>query len=182
MAMERGTIDDVPFAVLFPEAAAHELEHVRRVAAAVDALRPAGDRPDWHWHREHVPCPEPLPAAIMPMLLHTTVGVHHDETGVDWLELDLDVVWTGPGVLGALASVSVACWCDIDHNTHYPVEAVVEVGPDSPLGDAFERAASLLPRWLDCPHDPEYWRAQGMLPARPRPRRGVPGDADLPQE
>jgi hypothetical protein len=169
--IERGTIDDVPLAMLFPGAAAHELEHIRRVAAAVDALRPADDPPEWEWFRKHAACPDPMPEGITPLILTTVVAVVHEETGVDWLELELDVAWLRAGVPGALAAVSVACWCDIDHNTHYPAEAVWEVGTGLRLGDAFERAASRLPGWLACPADPEYWRAQAVLPARPKPRR-----------
>ncbi|NUU25134.1 MAG: hypothetical protein HOV68_27065, partial [Streptomycetaceae bacterium] len=156
--MERGTIDDVPLAALFPGAAAHELEHIRRVAAAVDALRPPGAAASWEWFRDHAVCPDPMPGHITPLVLSTSVALLADETGVDWLDLELDVAWVAPGVIGALAAVSVACWCDIDHNTHYPAEDIVEIGPRTALGDAFERAASRWPRWLACPHDPEYWR------------------------
>lgn len=175
MGLERGTIDDVPLAVLFPGAAAHELEHIQRVAAAVDALRPPGDPGEWEWFGDHAVCPDPMPRDITPLVLSTAMSLHHDAAGADWLDLELDIAWVGPGRLGALAAVSVACWCDIDHNTHYPVEEVVEIAPGLALGDAFEFAASRLPRWLACPCDPEYWRAQGLLPARPRDRRTAVG-------
>ncbi|MEU8134402.1 hypothetical protein [Streptodolium elevatio] len=168
MGMERGTIDDVPLAALFPGAPTHDLDHVRRVAAAVDTLRLAAEPPEWEWFRDHAACPDPLPEGITPLVLTTTVALVHEETGVDWLELELDVAWIRPGGLAALAAVSVACWCDIDHNTHYPVETVVDVRNGLPLGEAFEHAASRLPAWLACPRDPEYWRAQAALPARPK--------------
>ncbi|MDI2131246.1 hypothetical protein [Yinghuangia seranimata] len=178
MGMQSGTIDDVPLALLFPGAGADQLEHVRRVAAAVDALRPPGDPPTWEWWPEHAVSPEPI-AGVTPLVLVTAVGLYNEGLNADWLDLELDVVWVRPGVLAVIAAVSVACWCDIDHATHYLEEAVVELVPGVDLGEAMELAAGRMPRWLGCPHDPEYWRAQGLLPARPKsvgPLPGVPAE------
>ncbi|MEU8123607.1 hypothetical protein AB0C21_33255 [Spirillospora sp. NPDC049024] len=163
MFMERGAFDDVPLHALFPQSDAGDLERMRSASRALDAKRPPAQQPLWEWAPHHaVFSRDQAPGTVAEILL-TTIPIYDQEA--DWLEFELDVSWTREGLLCASAAVSVACWCDKDHGTHYvdPLALVVDNGIS--LGHAFENAANRTVSWLEDPRDPSWWRARADLPS-----------------
>ncbi|KQV14539.1 MULTISPECIES: hypothetical protein [unclassified Kitasatospora] len=164
--VESGAFSDVPLTGLFRDLATVDVERMRQAARSVDSVRPAGKRPPWDWFMEHAASPAPLPSAATGamVVLLTAVGLYDGSS--DWLELELDVSWTCDG-LSVTAAVSVACWCDVNHNTHYIDPVDLKVVDGASLAASFEAAAGRVLSWTKRPHDPSFWRARAGLPQPP---------------
>ncbi|MFJ3878391.1 hypothetical protein ACIPW5_13120 [Streptomyces sp. NPDC090077] len=158
-----GTFEAVPLEALFPDAGAADLGRLARSAAEIDGALVPGKRLVWEWFPEHVIFPGRSVAGT-PEILLTEVSLYDE--GSDWLALSLDVEWTEEGLLRVWSAISVACWCEVEHNAHYvdPVDRTV-AGATS-LADAFETAAGRFVQALAGPRDPEHWRAHAILPPR----------------
>lgn len=163
-----GTFDAVPLEALFPDAGVADLDRIRRSADAIDGAQVSRKPQVWQWFPQHVTFPGRAKAGT-PEVLLAEVSLY-DEGG-DWLEVSLDVEWTEEGLLSVWSAISVACWCEVDHNAHYidPVERTV-VGTTS-LADAFETSADRFIQWLTGPRDPEFWRARASFPLGSRSGR-----------
>jgi hypothetical protein len=160
-SMERGSFAAIPLGSLFPETPLHDLERVREVVAATDtALREYGGT--WEWALHHATFPGGSTPGVPEILLASVVM--ETENQYDWLEFDLDVEWTPTGRLRVVAAVNVACFCAIDHNSHYTDELALIVDQGSPLSEAFEAASQQLITWLNGSHDPAWWRTRAELP------------------
>lgn len=151
-----------PLELLFPGVAAADVARLRVAVSVLDSGRPEGSTPRWHWMVEHAVFPESETAGI-PVVLCTAVTM--DDRAGDWAELELDVSWTRDGQLEVTAQVGVACWCEVNHNTHYVDRLTALVGGDRPLARAFERAVDQMVVWLAGPSDPFVWRAGAGLPS-----------------
>ncbi|WP_412075993.1 hypothetical protein ACLF6K_09310 [Streptomyces xanthophaeus] len=99
------------------------------------ASRYRGSPQIWEWFPQHVTFPGQAKAGTPEILL---AEVSLDDEGSDWLEVSLDVEWTEEGLLNVWSAISVACWCEVNHNNH----------------------------WLGGPRDPELWRAHAGLPTQ----------------
>ncbi|MFJ4466985.1 hypothetical protein ACIP2X_05605 [Streptomyces sp. NPDC089424] len=158
----RGAIDDAPLAALFPHLPARDVEALRQVARAVDAVRAEGATTPWEWTRDPVVTPEPLPWTSV---LFGVNFIEHAGAG-DQLEFVLQVVWTESGELAVEAAVNVACWCEDDHATHDVDELSLVVGARDSLVPAFTAGAERLGGWLADPRDADHWREVAALPPR----------------
>ncbi|MET9607063.1 hypothetical protein ABZZ17_18585 [Streptomyces sp. NPDC006512] len=163
MNTRSGTFDAVPLGALFPDASVADLGRLRRSADGIDGVQVPGKFQVWEWFPQHVTFPGRAVAGT-PEILLAEVSLYG--AGGDWLEVSLDVEWTKEGLLNVWSAISLACWCEVDHNAHYvdPVERTV-VGATS-LADAFETVAGRFIAWLAGPRDPEFWRAHASLPPR----------------
>ncbi|MGW2865521.1 hypothetical protein [Streptomyces sp. NPDC001205] len=162
--MEQGAFEAAPHDLLFPGVGAAEVARLRAAAAALDAARPLGDAPKWHWLLKHSVFPGPDTVGI-PVILCTAVSMHASPT--DWTELELDVSWTRQGLLQVTAQVGVACFCEVDHNTHYVEELNLVIEGERSLAAAFERAVEQIVDWTSAPSDPAVWRTKAGMPSPP---------------
>ena len=88
-------------------------------------------------------------------------------SGVDWLELDIDIAWEPE--LAVTASAHVACWCPDNHNTHYVLETRWPVASAHDLVERFAAGTAILTEVLNTgPFDPSIWRVQACLPDAPK--------------
>lgn len=158
-----GTFDAVPLETLFPDASVADLGRLRRSAADIDGVQISGKPQVWEWFPQHVTFPGRSVTGT-PEILLAEVSLYDE--GSDWLEVSLDVEWTKEGLLNVWSAISVACWCEVNHNAHYidPVERTI-VGATS-LADAFETVAGRFVQGLAGPRDAEFWRAHASLPPR----------------
>ncbi|MFE2850146.1 hypothetical protein ACFXJO_03325 [Streptomyces lavendulae] len=161
MLMRRGTFDDVPLAELFPQLASADLEAMRVVADAVDAVRAREDVPQWEWAPGHALCPGPQPGAAVVLMANVIVNA----SGGDQLEFWVQVFWTDQGQLAVNAAVNVACWCETDHATH-DIDEFTRIVDETSLAQAFEAGSERLIGWLADPHNADYWRSRAALPPR----------------
>ncbi|MFJ8011096.1 hypothetical protein [Streptomyces sp. NPDC096339] len=163
MNSRSGTFDAVPLEALFPEASVADFGRLRRSADGIDRVRTPGKPQLWEWFPQHVRFPGQSMAGT-PEILLAEVSLYDEDA--DWLEASLDVEWTKEGLLNVWSAISVACWCEVDHNAHYidPVERTV-IGSTS-LADAFEAVTHRFIQRLAGPLDPEFWRAHASLPCR----------------
>ncbi|MEU4095584.1 hypothetical protein [Streptomyces sp. NPDC026673] len=166
MAMQSGPFDSVPLATLFPQSESADHIRMRHAAAVLDAERSTGDEPRWDWFPQHIIWPGGDVRGV-PQILSTAVSLYDKDS--DWLELELDVEWTGEGLLNVCTAVSVACWCAKDHNTHYVNDRDLAVDDRTSLGSAFEAGVGQLIELLAGPRDPEVWRLRSGLPPRSAP-------------
>lgn len=143
--MEQGPFARAPLDLLFPGIGEDVVTRLRAAAAFLDAARPSGDPPKWHWTPDHAVFPGPGAVGI-PVVLCTAVSM--DDGPDDWTEYELDVCWTRRGSLLTTAQVGVACRCEVDHGTHYVEELALEVGNDLSLAETFERAAHQVGEWI----------------------------------
>ncbi|MER6218755.1 hypothetical protein ABT213_32575 [Streptomyces sp. NPDC001674] len=158
-----GTFDAVPLEVLFPDADLADFARLRRSADEIDGARASGKLQVWEWFPQHITFPGRTKAGT-PEVLLAEVSLYDE--GSDWLEVSLDVEWTAEGLLSVCSTISVACWCEVDHNAHYidPVDRAV--AGETSLADAFETAASRFIQGLAGSRDPVFWRAHAGLPPR----------------
>ncbi|MER5603355.1 hypothetical protein [Streptomyces sp. NPDC002265] len=162
--MAEGAFEAAPHGKLFPGIGAVEVARLRAAAAALDAARPSADAPKWHWLLKHSVFPGPDTVGI-PVIVCTTVSMHASPD--DWTELELDVCWGRQGLLQVTAQVGVACFCDVDHNTHYVEELALEIEGERSLAAAFEEAVEHVIDWTSAPSDPCLWRAKAGLSSPP---------------
>ena len=160
--MESGPLAEVPLPSLFPHATNDDLDRIRRAATAFDRARLEYGI-TWEWALQHATFSE-TPTTGIPEILLAVITV--DSQDSDWLEFDLDVEWTPHGLLRVVAAVSVACWCDTDHNTHYVDQVTLTIDQETRLGEAFETASRQMISWARDPHTPPWWRAEAGLPSR----------------
>jgi hypothetical protein len=158
--MAKGRFEEVPLAELFPDATPDDFDRMRAVAARVDAVRP--DAPLWDWRVDHAHRPVGV-SGYFGILLTSVVL---DSEASDWHELFLEIEWQPNGQRRAWAAVNIACWCETDHGTHYPVEVAEEITGDAALGAALERVVGPFLEWLEDPIDPSVWRERAGLPQR----------------
>lgn len=161
MLMAKGRFEAAPLSALFPGASAGDRARIEQAAGAIDAARP--DEPVWHWLMDHAEHPERSDSLLQVLC----TGVLLNNAGSDWLELDLDIEWQPNGVQRAYAAVNVACWCEVDHNSHFLNEVSVDITDDVSVGEAVERSAGSLLAWIGGPVDPSAWRERAGLPQPP---------------
>ncbi|MEV0135780.1 hypothetical protein AB0H83_45975 [Dactylosporangium sp. NPDC050688] len=100
-------------------------------------------------------------------LMTVSGGVMLYNSGVDWLELDLDIDW-GPE-LTVTASVDVACWCPVNHNARVLLEARWPVTSAHDLIERFAAGTAILTEVLNTgPFEPSIWRVQAGMPDAPK--------------
>lgn len=153
--MTRGPIDDVPLDRLFPGLGGPDLARIRAAAVTLDAARPPADAPTWSWSLDPS-------EASQTAVLCTVVSTG---TSTDWTEFDVDVRWSRDSVLEVIATVSVTCCCEVDHNVHYVQEVSLPTSRDDSLPDRLVQGVEQVLAWLAGPLEPSYWRAHAGLPA-----------------
>jgi hypothetical protein len=155
------SIAHVPLSEVLPSDYAAAADDLRRLARELELHRSATDRIEWCWYPEHTSHP-PGPAERCYLLLFdTTIALF--ASGLDWLELTLDVAWSPQ--LTVNAAVEVACWCPQDHNMHQVRAAHWPVTNGRDLVEAFAAATAMVTNVLDSgPFDPSAWRVAAGLP------------------
>lgn len=163
--MEQGTVSDMPLLLLFPGAAASEIDLIRAAATALEQARPTTGDARWWWHLPHATFPGPGNGGV-PVILCTAVTF--DGELCDWTELEIDVAWTGRGLWEVTAQFGIACHCDTDHGTHFIHRLSTATDDSGTLASALEDAARSLIGWIAGPTDPSHWRAAAGLPSSTR--------------
>ncbi|GAA2624117.1 hypothetical protein GCM10010399_64350 [Dactylosporangium fulvum] len=164
MAGPVSSIDQVPLGDVLPIAFNAVEGDLWRLARDLEAHQAAAGRTIWHWWLDRTERPPTL--AERESLTIVSGGVMLYDSGVDWLELDLDIGW-GPE-LTVTASVHVACWCAENHNAHYVLEACWPVATAHDLIEGFAAGTAILTEVLNtAPFDPSIWRVQAGLPDAP---------------
>jgi hypothetical protein len=125
--------------------------------------RSAAGRTAWHWYPEHTQPAASADGSMSFLILDATVTLMN--TGVDWLQLTLDIAWRTPERLTVNAAVEVACWCSTDHNMHRVREAQWLVNSTAELLEGFTAGTAMLSDVLDSgPYEPGPWRTASHLP------------------
>ncbi|MDG4859024.1 hypothetical protein P8605_12815 [Streptomyces sp. T-3] len=161
MTMTSGPLSAAPLDVLFTGAVLADLERIRQAADTVDAACASGPVV-WQWSLDHAVFPG-AEAPGVPVILLAEIPLYDADS--DWLGLEFDVEWTEDGTLNVCVAVGLACWCEVNHGTHYVDSFNPPVSESTSLGDAFEAAAAKLIRWLAGPRGPEWWRTLAALPS-----------------
>lgn len=154
------SFEEVDLRVLFPRAAAADLDRMHRTATGLDRVRPDPARVGWGHSPGNVG-----PAAgdsVLSVLCTAVPLVVEDQ---DWLELGLFVGYRDGGSLLVTASIDVCCQCPQDHNVHEVEEVRWVAGTSGELADSFEAAAKTVVGWFGIPRDPAHWRARAGLPS-----------------
>jgi hypothetical protein len=141
-------------------------EEIRRLSSALERHRIAGGRTAWHWWPQHRQPSGLADGSTYSLVLDATITLLN--TGVDWLELALDIAWRTPEQLTVNAAVEVACWCPMDHNIHQVRGAEWHVNSSAELTNAFAGGTTMLLDVLDSgPYEPGPWRTASHLPDAP---------------
>jgi hypothetical protein len=158
------SISQVPLHEVLPAAYGAAEDDLRRLAHKLDTHPSAMNRTAWHWYPENT-APPPIPSERRYLLLvDATITLFN--TGLDWLELTLDIAWRPE--LTVTSAVEVACWCPQDHNMHQVRESHRQVPSCRDLVDAFAAGTAMLMDTLNSGFsDPRAWRARAALPDAP---------------
>lgn len=160
------SLADIPLSELLPEPYTTVLVELRRAGARLDSGRPATEPSRWFWYPANALPPSAPRPGISELLVGTGITLY--STGVDWLELTLDIAWAEPPRLAVSAAVEVACWCPQDHNMHQVRDLRWEVATGAELVDALDAAATTLLTWLrDGPYLPGPWRTRAGMDNAP---------------
>lgn len=157
---------DVPLTRLLPGLGERSRAQLCRKADRLDLARPRGDvlADRWLWNPDSAEVSE-HGNKLEILVFGTSVTVMLAVTGVDWLELSLDVCRTAePPVAVVSAAVEVACFCPVNHNVHPVRERRWLFGAAEALFPAFDTAVDAVIEWLDGPREPPAWRAAAGLP------------------
>lgn len=160
--MTSGPLSAATLELLFPGTEAADHERILHAVEAVDAVCPSGNAV-WEWSPDHAAFPG-TDAPGVPEILLKEIPLYDADS--EWLGLEFDVEWTEDGELKVCVAVGVACWCEVNHGTHYGDSLNVPVGGSTSLAEAFEAAAAKLTTWLGGSRDPEWWRNLAGLPSR----------------
>ena len=160
------SLGHVPLSELLPERYLAVVPSLRRSADDLDRHRPANEPGVWNWLPAKTFLPELNDQPSSDLLIYTAILPY--DTGVDWLELALDIAWDVSPRLVVNTAVEVACWCSPDHNVHPISQAKWRVATASELAEVFAAATTLMKGWLrDGPHNPDAWRSRVGLPNPP---------------
>ncbi|GAA3233503.1 hypothetical protein GCM10010532_070270 [Dactylosporangium siamense] len=150
---------------VLPVAFAAVEDDLRRLARDLQARQAAAGRVTWHWFLEPTEAPRTLSEREALPIVSGSIMLYN--SGVDWLELDLDIA--GEPELTVTASVHVACWCTENHNAHYVLEACWPVASAHDLIEGFAAGTAILTEVLNAgPFDPSTWRIHAGLPDAPK--------------
>lgn len=155
------SIVDVPLGDVLPAGFGDTTGQLRSLARTLETHPAAVDRACWHWYPEHSQRPSVSPAGTSILLFDAAITLF--DTGVDWLELTIDIGWVPE--LTVSAAVEVACWCPQDHNMHQVRNASWPVANRHDLVEGFAAATAMLAGVLDSdPPGPRAWRRAAGLP------------------
>jgi hypothetical protein len=160
------SLAQVPLREVLPRDYVGAEAELQKLASELDSHLAAAGRTAWHWYPDRTEPPPSPETGLYVLLVDAAITLYN--TGVDWLELALDVAWVAPPRLTVNAAVEVACWCPQDHNIHRVRTGQWHAANSRELVAAFAAGTAMLIDSLTTgPFDPHPWRVQADLPDAP---------------